>query len=241
MGQQMKISLLHATRGTPDRANATRESWLSRASDRSMIEHFWAIQAGDTTSTALDPDSIVAVTDDPPAWASSSIANWNAAAALATGDLLVVIADDLTPPIGWDDTLRVFLGNPNTASTQFCVYVADQLSNDGLLRHPIMSRALYQRRGFMFDPNYYGVFCDQRPNHMVSGQPGSGLSHRPAAPAILPRPRHDRQLGNGAAKSERSIRLGLRDLHGKVGRDHAAEGRADALRLDRSARVRGVS
>jgi hypothetical protein len=160
MGQQMKISLLHATRGTPDRANATRESWLSRAYDRSMIEHFWAIQAGDTTSTALDPDSIVAVTDDPPAWASSSVANWNAAAALATGDLLVVIADDLTPPIGWDDTLRVFLGNPNTASTQFCVYVPDQLSNDGLLRHPIMSRALYQRRGYIFDPEYYGVFCD---------------------------------------------------------------------------------
>jgi hypothetical protein len=160
MGQQMKISLLHATRGTPDRANATRESWLSRAYDRSMIEHFWAIQAGDTTSTALDPDSIVAVTDDPPAWASSSVANWNAAAALATGDLLVVIADDLTPPIGWDETLRVFLGNPNTASTQFCVYVPDQLSNDGLLRHPIMSRALYQRRGYIFDPEYYGVFCD---------------------------------------------------------------------------------
>ena len=114
----MKISLLHATRGTPDPANATRESWLSRASHRSMIEHFWAIQAGDTTSTALDPDSIVAVTDDPPAWASSSVANWNAAAALATGDLLVVITDDLTPPIGWDETLRVFLGNPNTASTQ---------------------------------------------------------------------------------------------------------------------------
>lgn len=156
----MKISLLHATRGTPDRANATRQAWLSRASDRSMIEHLWATQAGDTTSTALDPDSIVAVTDDPPAWASSSVANWNAAAALATGDLLVVIADDLTPPIGWDETLRVLLGNPNTASTLFCVYVADQLSNDGLLRHPIMSRALYQRRGFMFDPSYYGVFCD---------------------------------------------------------------------------------
>jgi hypothetical protein len=100
----MKISLLHATRGTPDRANATRESWLSRASDRSMIEHFWATQAGDTTSTALDPDSIVAVTDDPPAWASSSVANWNAAAALATGDLLVVIADDLTPRL--DGTRR---------------------------------------------------------------------------------------------------------------------------------------
>jgi hypothetical protein len=222
MGQQMKISLLHATRGTPDRANATRESWLSRAYDRSMIEHFWAIQAGDTTSTALDPDSIVAVTDDPPAWASSSVANWNAAAALATGDLLVVIADDLTPPIGWDETLRVFLGNPNTASTQFCVYVADQLSNDGLLRHPIMSRALYQRRGYMFDPELLRRILRQRPDDVVPIQPRSGLSHRPAPPAILSRPRHDRQLGDGAAKPERSIRLGLRDLHGKVGRDHPA-------------------
>ena len=156
----MKISLLHATRGTPDRANATRQAWLQRASDRTMLEHIWATQASDNSSKSLDCDSCVKITEDPPAWASSSVANWNAAAAIATGDLLVVIADDLTPPLGWDETLREFLGKPNTASAEFCVYVPDQLSNDGLLRHPIMSRALYQRRGYVFDPDYFGVFCD---------------------------------------------------------------------------------
>ena len=156
----MKISLLHATRGTPERANATREAWLARAFNRSMVEHIWGTQAGDDTSKALDLHSAMAITEDPPAWGSSSVANWNAAAAIATGDLLVVIADDLTPPIAWDVTLCKFVGNAKMTRAEFCIYVPDQLSDDGLLRHPVMSRGLYERRGYVFDPDYFGVFCD---------------------------------------------------------------------------------
>jgi len=153
----MRISLLHATRGEPTRANATRVTWLDRAEEPHLIQHIWAVQEGDQSAADLCADSELVKTDDPPDWASSSVANWNAAAALATGDLLIVIADDLSPPLAWDYILRRAIIDP---SKEFAVFVADQLANDGLLRHPILSRGLYSRRGYVFDPDYYGVFCD---------------------------------------------------------------------------------
>jgi hypothetical protein len=156
----MKISLLHATRDTPTRALAVRETWLSRAQDRDSVQHIFGVQHDDAPSIQafFEARATCAITPAPPAWASSSVANWNAAAALATGDLLIVIADDLTPPIGWDETLRA--GMRSVIADAVALFVPDQLSDDGLLRHPVMTRALYQKRGYIFDPDYYGVFCD---------------------------------------------------------------------------------
>jgi hypothetical protein len=156
----MKISLLHATRATPHRAYAVRKTWLSRAQDRDSVEHIFGVQNDDTESMeAFVIEGVsFAITQPPPAWASSSVANWNAAASMATGDLLVVIADDLTPPIGWDETLRN--GMRSVIGDAAALFVPDQISDDGLLRHPVMTRALYLKRGYIFDPDYYGVFCD---------------------------------------------------------------------------------
>lgn len=159
----MRIALLHATRGNPAAAMLTRQTWFDRADHPTLIEHVFGIQSG-------DEESIIGfnygywttvrfeLTPPPPEWASSSVANWNAAAAKAIdADLLICIADDLTPPIGWDTVLRDAIKD---TSVPFAVFVADQLANDGLLRHPIISRGLYEKRGYVFDPDYYGVFCD---------------------------------------------------------------------------------
>jgi hypothetical protein len=154
----MKISLLHATRNNPDGALATREHWLSRATDRERIEHIFAIQDDDIASGQAFAKLRLTctVTPAPPSWASSSVANWNAAAEIATGDWLVCIADDLTPPPGWDSDLAQLA----PIKKPVAVFVPDQLADDCLLRHPVMNRALYEKRGFVFDPDYYGVFCD---------------------------------------------------------------------------------
>lgn len=151
-----KISLLHATRNTPARALITKQIWLERAKNPENVEHIFGIQSDDTESNLAFGEEDVANSVPPPDWASSSVANWNAAAAISTGDILVVIADDLTPPQGWDEELQKL----PAGKEEWACYVPDSLRDDGLMCHPVLSRALYNKRGYVFHPNYYGVFCD---------------------------------------------------------------------------------
>jgi hypothetical protein len=151
-----KITLLHATRGTPVRALTTRKIWFERANHPEDIEHIFGIQADDQDSMKAFSDMNYGVSVPPPEWASSSVANWNTAAALSTGEILVVIADDLTPPIGWDDELRKL----PSGKLPWACYVPDTVRDDGLMCHPVLSRELYSRRGYIFHPDFYGVFCD---------------------------------------------------------------------------------
>lgn len=154
----MLISLLHATRAMPERALATRREWLNKATHPEFISHIFGIQSDDHTSLDAFQSAGVnyACGEPPPTWASSSVANWNAAAKACLGDLLVIIADDLTPPDGWDDELRK-LPPP---SQDYACHVADTFRDDDLICHPILSRALYEKRGYVFHPGFYGVFCD---------------------------------------------------------------------------------
>jgi hypothetical protein len=157
----MKIlSLLHATRGTPERALATRKTWLDRADDADHVEHIFGIQSDDMESikafTTTEEEVYWSCTTPPPAWASSSVANWNICAEFSTGHILVAIADDLTPPQGWDTKLRK-LPDPET---KWACYVPDSLRQDGLMCHPVLSRALYDKRGYVFHPDFFGVYCD---------------------------------------------------------------------------------
>jgi hypothetical protein len=151
-----KITLLHATRNMPARALATKNTWLERATNPENVEHIFGIQSDDVESHAAFGEQGVAASAPPPAWASSSVANWNAAAAISTGDILVVIADDLTPPEGWDAQLQKL---PD-GNKEWACYVPDSLREDGLMCHPVLSRALYKKRGYVFHPDFYGVFCD---------------------------------------------------------------------------------
>ena len=154
----MKISLLHATRANPKQALKTRDIWLDHATDRGRVEHIFAIQSDDYASSLAFAcrDCRKVEIPPPPAWASSSVANWNAAAAAATGDILVCIADDLTPPLGWDLELALAMPTDRAAA----LYVPDQMSDDMLMRHPVINRRLYEKRGYIFDPDFYGVYCD---------------------------------------------------------------------------------
>jgi hypothetical protein len=154
----MKLSLLHATRDNPANAMTTAAVWLSRASNPEDIEHIFAIQEDDRLSTEVFKtcNQSYVTTPPPPEWASSSVANWNAAARQATGDWLLVIADDLLPPPGWDQDFELL----GIRQEPCAVYAPDQMSDDGLLRHPIVNRAFMAKRGHLFDPDFYGVYCD---------------------------------------------------------------------------------
>lgn len=159
----LRFSLLHATRGTPQRALETRAKWLNAAKRPDTVEHVFGVQSDDSTGGPwLANHSMVATTPPPPAWASSSVANWNACAEIAEGEWLIVIADDLIPPHHWDELLfqDIIEIGPSALREPTVIQASDGVNNDWLLRHPVMNRALYQKRGYVFNPAFYGVFCD---------------------------------------------------------------------------------
>lgn len=131
---------------------------MASAASPGEVEHIFAIQSDDEISReAFDAHNFAfAETLPPEPWASSSVANWNAAAAKSTGDVLVVIADDLTPCDRWDRLLRML----PPANKAWACYVPDDTRSDGLMCHPVISRALYNQRGYVFHPDYFGVYCD---------------------------------------------------------------------------------
>lgn len=159
----MRFSLLHATRGTPQRAIETRNRWLTTANKPEDVEHIFGYQSDDAASAELIGQNSTlnsVTTTPPPDWASSSVANWNAAASISTGDWLIVIADDLFPTPDWDALLASDIAETPNPTQPLAIQAHDGINSDWLLRHPIVNRSLYDARGFIFHPDFYGVFCD---------------------------------------------------------------------------------
>jgi hypothetical protein len=161
MTERPRISLLHATFKRAGGPFEVRDAWLGRAVDPGSIEYIVSMDADDATTVALTEGSPRLV-NPPLGGAVTAVRNWNAAAAASQGDLLVVIADDLFPPYGWDRTLLDMVGRLNPHRTAFAVNVSDSpLPQDDrvLLLHPIISRAFYNTFG-LFSPSFRGVYCD---------------------------------------------------------------------------------
>lgn len=157
-GPPRRVSLLHATHHAPEEALAVRHAWLERADRPDLVEHLFAIDSTDHESIAATEDLARVISPDD-GDSVTAVRNWNAAAEAATGELLVVIADDLHPPQGWDTTLTAIIGHLDPGLTPFAVKVRDSPLDDPLLRHPIVSRAFYSQHG-LWSPEFRGLYCD---------------------------------------------------------------------------------
>lgn len=156
------ISLLHATYRAGEAALGVRARWLEHASEPRRIEHVFALD-GDDEVTIEATKGLDRVVSPPLPGKVTAVRNWNAAAEASTGQLLFVIADDLTPPVRWDAILDEIIGVLDPGRFAFAVRVADiDPSTDSrptLLRHPVVSRRFFEKLG-LFDPAYTGLFCD---------------------------------------------------------------------------------
>lgn len=147
------ISLLHATRGRPDRARAARAQWLQAAADSGTIEHLFAFDADDAASVdALSALSHVVVRPG-----GSSVAAWNAAAASASGGVLIQMSDDWTAPAGWDRAVLAHLPEPELPRV---LAVSDGHRTDRLLCMAILTRARLRDQGTLFHPGYASLWSD---------------------------------------------------------------------------------
>ena len=156
-----QISLLHATWRRTGGPLEVRDAWLGRAADPASIEYLLSMDEDDITTVALT-EGLPRLVNPCAGGGVTAVRNWNAAAAVSHGDLLVVIADDLFPAHGWDRTLLDIIGGLDPCRTAFAVKVADAPRPGDtrlLLRHPVISRAFYRKFG-LFSPDFRGVYCD---------------------------------------------------------------------------------
>lgn len=153
-----RISLIHATRGRPQQAWECRERWLGMASDPGAVEYVIGVDADDKGTLELARQFKHAVVEP-----GSCVRAWNAAADLATGDVLVQLSDDWTPSFGWDAAILRELGD---TSDERVLAISDGYRKDDLMCMAILTRARWVRQGReMFSPEYQSVFSDNEFSH----------------------------------------------------------------------------
>ncbi|MDB6135911.1 MAG: hypothetical protein JWM59_4154 [Verrucomicrobiales bacterium] len=148
------ISLLHATRGRPDRARSCRQKWLDTAAEPARIEHIFAIDADDAESAAALGGHTVHVVKEP---GLGCIGAWNLAAAHCTGDILVQLSDDWLPVPEWD---RIFSERLIPVRKPQVLRISDGHRGDDLLCMAILTRARMKQQGWFLPPAYTGVYSD---------------------------------------------------------------------------------
>lgn len=157
---EIKISLLHATRGRKQMATNAYKTWLARCNDPSRLEYILSLDSDDDT----DYDWLELKAADTAIYGANrgNVDAYNAALRVSSGHIIVQMHDDVTPPLGWDDALIDAIGDV----TKPCVLHV----NDGLPKSvnnkpwliPILigTRAWFEKCGFFFHPKYISVFCD---------------------------------------------------------------------------------
>lgn len=147
----MKISLVHATRGRPEKTLAVREEWLAKAANLDLIEHVWGVDEDDeATIKAVEPYQAVIVS--PP---KGCFRAYNLAIEHSTGDLIIPIEDDLHPQDGWD----LFVRDAMKAHWDIPAILA---VGDGqnLVIEWCVTRKFIEERGPLYHDAYWGLFGD---------------------------------------------------------------------------------
>jgi hypothetical protein len=149
-----KISLLHATRGRPERPLGARKMWLEAADAPERVEHIFAVDDDDDVAKDALAEFQPKVVKE---LRAGCVAAWNLAAEHSTGDILVQLSDDWLPVKGWDTLFEERLGK---LSKPKVLVISDGHRTDDLLCMAILNRKRYEQQGFFLCPEYTGVYSD---------------------------------------------------------------------------------
>lgn len=155
------ISVLHPSKGRPNKALQCYHNWMDKAEDRSDIEWIVGIDSDDLAYYEyiklfeIDNDLATVRTSHQ----STVVAATNMIAREASGQILIYVSDDFDCPKNWDrliiDEILKYSG-PTLIKVDDCL----QAFQIPVLTIPIMNRPLYQRLGFFWHPDFRSMFCD---------------------------------------------------------------------------------
>lgn len=158
------ISLIHPSRKRPQQAFDTYNLWMSRASGCINIEHILSIDHSDFTAPQyIELFKHTSFIVQMPNTCVVEAANHGASRAL--GNILIYLSDDFEAPQDWDLTLHEIIGSDPMLLKVSDGVTAKHLGNEtgtaNILTIPIMNRALYEKLGYFFHPDYKSMFCDE--------------------------------------------------------------------------------
>lgn len=146
-----QISIIHPSRGRPEMASHTMINWYNKADNRDNIEYRVILDQDDTQWQKYIQSPPIICTVPP----YSCIRAVNNGSSKATGDILIVISDDMDCPEHWDTLLLEAIGD----RTDFCAKAKDG-HQDWLITLPIMDRKYYERFGYVYYPGYDHMYAD---------------------------------------------------------------------------------
>jgi hypothetical protein len=155
-----EFSILHATRGRPEKALNALARWMTTARDPSAVEYIVAVDDDDKVShfnfekmDKIWPTMRLVVNTG-----QGSVSAWNEAAKESTGEILIQAQDDVEPPAHWDLWIRE--KRLLVKDQPFVVAVSDGFRKDSLLITAICNRMRYEQQGHFLYRGYFSVFSD---------------------------------------------------------------------------------
>lgn len=165
------ISLLHPSRGRPEKSFHTAIDWITKAGTKTELiislddsdprckqyekyyMNFHLLEEHDRCSYYAGHKDIYNNN-------TCVVEATNHAAKEATGDILVYLSDDFKCPDSWGQLVLKEFENENRP---LLIKVDDCLQKFEVpvLTIPIMNRALYERLGYFWHPSYKSMFCDE--------------------------------------------------------------------------------
>ena len=155
------FSIVHATLGRPLQALQMRELWLSRARNPNKVEYIFGIHEGDEKSGKMLKGFRHTVAPK----GCGCPTNYDIAAGIVRGKIIIQAQDDIIPPAGWDDMI---LEKIEDLDAPAFIAVNDGQRTDRLCVSTVMTRAYMEQKkaedadgsnGFMHR-GYPGVFAD---------------------------------------------------------------------------------
>jgi glycosyltransferase involved in cell wall biosynthesis len=151
------ISLIYPSRGRPSKSYRTFCSWHGKSSGDVQIQTIVSVdQDDDLLSQYIERYPNIAVYRKNTCVVQAT----NYAAAHSTGDILIYLSDDFDCPEGWDALIeKEFHGvtEPMLLKVDDCL----QKFHVPVLTIPIMNRALYEKLGYFWHPDYKSMFVDE--------------------------------------------------------------------------------
>jgi len=133
--------------------------WLDRFSGTHQIEYFLSVDHDDPrrydyVERFKNTGVTVVINQN-----RSLVDAVNNAAKLITGDCIVVVSDDFECPDDWDILLSMFVATVETPL--YSLQVNDGYSHpERLTTIPIISKDLYKRLGYVYNPLYFSMWVD---------------------------------------------------------------------------------
>lgn len=159
----MKISILHPSRGRPQKAFDTAKEWIEKIGDGVNWEYIQSIDFDDPKKDQYKElcndfdwvDRICLYAAN-----TSVVEATNRAAKRSNGDILVYLSDDFKCPDDWGVKVIKEFENENRP---LLVKVNDCLQKFHIpvLTIPIMNRSLYTKLGYFWHPEYKSMFVDE--------------------------------------------------------------------------------